>query len=207
MAAAAPKPKAPPKTEGYWRRVLRQERTAHIALAEAYLREANDPDSLLARVDRMVRAAIANPRTPAPRRAALLAAQAFLTRACQIRAGEPQALFDPDAGHVNPNHVTAIVDAPDPLLLALPGLDDPDAAHREREATTRRVEAGIVAALAASAAGLTDEQIPAAYARLAAYPLVEPSTLRRTRADLTRRGRLVRADTTNPPRWLLMEHA
>ena len=183
-------------------RALQVERTGLVALAMAFIREHGEPERLRARVDAMVRAAAANPKTSPGLRDTLVNGQALIEQGLRVEAGRPQKLFEPDVGHVKPAEVLTLADPPEQQL----SLDAPADVHAERSTWEERTAAGIVRALELHGP-CTDDELHAHYTALAAYPLLTVPSLRARRVALSRTGRVVDSGERRDglPVWTLIE--
>lgn len=169
-------------------RALRDERTALVAIATMALREARDPEALLRRVEGSAAAVAAQPRSSPKSREALRAAAEAFRHAVAIEMGRPQALFEPDVGHVRPEAVTKmVVDAPPPL----PGMDAAGG-RAQREAA---LDASILRVLRVPR---TDPGLHQAVMRDGSVHAPDRREVYYRRVALTQAGRVAATGTTVP---------
>jgi len=185
-------------------RALKEERLALAAVTKVMLLEIPNPARVLARLDAMVRAAEANPRTPITVRRQLLDATRFVRTAIERETGKPQTLFDPHVGHLRRDEVDRLVAPTEgPQQLGLINnetlLGDAEAAHEERVRTIATVHNELVNLLRADGPA-TDLQLYDRYRRAWAdvtqrrpLPVQSSISIRERRAELVAAGRVVPA--------------
>lgn len=176
-------------------RALRQERTAHIAIATVVLDTADNPERFVARIEALARAVVRDKKTPRATKDAVLAARDLFRRTVEQRTGRPQQLFDPDVGHVLPRQVERIAAMDAPQL----SLDDARDVHRDRIAADAGVQARVLDALRAADRPLTDVDL------WGLIPELTQDSVYNARVALHRAGRLVRDVTGNHPTYALLE--
>lgn len=162
-------------------RALKQERTAHIAVATVVLETADNPQVFVDRIEAMARAVVQDKRTPRPIRDAVLAARDLFRRTVEQRTGRPQHLFDPDVGHVSPAAVEELAAKDAPQL----SLEDPRDTHAATVNWQDRLRDDVVAAFQ-DHGPMCDPEMWTALAGRA-----RREVLFTARVDLCRSGRLV----------------
>lgn len=195
-------------------RALKEERTAIAAITKCFLLECPSPERALARIEAMVRAADANPRTTAATRRTLIDGATFVRTAIERELGKPQSLFDPHVGHVKGEAVDKLVqgsEVPEQLGLAHDGkLGDTVAAHEERTETLAVVQNALVDVIRTHGA-MTDAGLWYMYSQNITVPRQSAAEISARRKELTRSGRLRRAgsatDAGGVPKWDLVERA
>ena len=192
-------------------KALQEERLALGAIVKVMLLECPDPGRVLARLDAMVRAAEANPRTSPTVRRQLLDATRFVRAAIQREEGRPQELFDPHVGHVRPEAVEALVESTNGTQqLGLTGqesiLGDVEAAHEDRVRTLEAVHEELVVILRADGP-LSDLELHGRYmlhGMARSLPKQSAKAIADRRRELCAAGRVVRAEGREQ-KWDLIE--
>jgi hypothetical protein len=159
----------------------------------------------------MARSAENNPRTPATVRRQLLDATRFVRTAIERETGRPQALFEPDVGHVRPKDVDALV-APTtgPQQLGLvnnASFTDVEEAHDDRVRTIAAVHTALVGILKDQGAA-TDRELHGRYMLLGdALPRQSQKAITERRRELVAAGRIVSAGRglRGEPAWDVVE--
>jgi hypothetical protein len=175
-------------------RALKEERIGLLGITMAILRMSVDPQAVSDRLDALVRAAQANPRTRPGTMSALIEGQKLMRRALAIELEKPQPLFEPDIGPTKPEAVIDLVDHPEEqqmgLALGTNGASDAEAAAQDRAATIARVQEAVIA-MFVEHGSLTDAELYGHYIMRTDFVKQSPGSLRTRRVELVRKGRIV----------------
>jgi hypothetical protein len=174
-----------------------------------------DAPAMLARLDAMVANVMDSPKVKPRTRDAFLYAQQTLARAWAVEQGRPQPLFDPNThvGHPPAAQVKALSEPPDTVQMGMAFNGDNARAEviAERGVVQDVVEDHIIRTVRDRGA-LTDSEIAYHYVWHGLLPAQSAAALRNARIELTRVGRLVKADTKrvggkDVPLWDVVERA
>lgn len=182
-------------------RSLREERQALLAVTTAFLKEANDPAALVARLEGMCRAAQANRKVKPHVREALLHALNLVKSATAIHMEKPQPLFNPDVGHTDPTKVKELVsggEQPQQTGMAFQddgqaALGDVEEAHQEQEQFHEQVRTHVLD-LYREHGAMTDDALMLRHMRSGNPVHASYEIVKKERRHLSSIGRLTKVD-------------
>lgn len=189
-------------------KALREEREALVAIAIAFVREANEPRAMRRRLEAMARSAEQDPKLPERTRAMMRTGVRLVSRALEVEARRPQGLFDPNVGHVRPDRVRSLAGARTDQL-GIGGGDgsivDVEESAQQRQAYSSGAKRAILDCYRTAGGSLSDEELVHAYFERAIardVPLLTKGRIKAYRIELTRVGLLA---TDGPGKHNLIE--